>query len=121
MSHQLYDSLIPTLIVLLVLVTVAYILTARRIIAVLKADYHEIWNSLGCPEAIDSLMYFSGGVFPERPLSGRSLNSWLSTKSYAELNSPTLTVLAPRLTMLRVMSAILIAFIAASYSVHRYG
>src|ERR1700720_928708 len=115
MSSQLYDSLIPTLIVLFVLVGLAYILTARRIIAVLKADYHDIWISLGRPEAIDSLMYFRGGVFPERPLSGRSLNSWLFTKSYAELNSSTLTVLAPRLRMLRVMTAILIAFIAGSY------
>jgi hypothetical protein len=119
MLPQLYDALIPTLIVLFIFVCIAYFLTARRIVSALKTDYHAVWVSLGCPEAIDSLMYFRSGVFSDRPASGRSLNNWFSTKGYAELNSPALTVLAPRLGMLRILGAILIALIAGSYSVHQ--
>jgi hypothetical protein len=120
MSPQLYDALIPTLIVLFVFVCAAYLITARRIVSVLKADHQSLWVSFGCPEAIDSLMAFRGGLFPDRPQSGRNMNIWLSTKDCTEMKDPTLTLLAPRLRMLRVTSAILIALIAGSYSVHRY-
>jgi hypothetical protein len=120
MFSKLYAPLIPTLIVLFVLVCAAYLLTARRIVLALKADYQDLWVSLGCPEAIDSLMSFRGGFFPDRPVSGRRLNIWLATNGYAELKNPTLALLASRLKMLRVLSAILIALIAGSYVVGQH-
>ena len=65
MVSPLYDSLIPALIVFFLFVCIAYMLTARRIVSALKTDHHTVWVSLGCPEAIDSLMSFRGGVFPK--------------------------------------------------------
>jgi hypothetical protein len=118
---QLNTAFLPALIILFVLVCVAYILTARRIISTLKTEYHELWVSLGRPEAIDSLMSFRGGVFPERPLSGLRLNYWLSETCQTELRNAGLTLLAKRLKMLRVMSAILIALIVGGYAIQRRG
>jgi hypothetical protein len=121
MLTQLNTGFLPALIVLFVLVCVAYILTARRIISTLKTEYHELWVSLGRPEAIDSLMSFRGGVFPERPLSGLRLNYWLSENCQTELRNAGLTLLAKRLKMLRVLSAILIALIVGGYAIQRRG
>jgi hypothetical protein len=113
-------ELLPTLIVLFVCLCAAYFLTARRMIATLKADYYELWTSLGRPEAIDSLMSRRFDFFTESIRSGPRFNSWIYKGGYRELANASLTVLAKRLLLLRLLGAVTLAFGVGCYAIRRH-
>ena len=121
MTTQLEITLLPTLIVLFVCLCTAYFLTARRIIATLKADYYDLWTSLGRPAAIDSLMSRNFDFFTESTQRGPRLNAWIYKSSYKNLNNPSVTLLARRLKLLRLLGGLTIALGGGCYATGRRG
>jgi hypothetical protein len=110
-------ALLPALIVLFFCLCAAYYLTARRMIATLKQEYHDLWTSLGRPEAINSLRSRRFDFFTESTQGGPRFNSWIYKRGYRELANASITLLARRLTLLRFLGALTVAFGVGCYAI----
>jgi hypothetical protein len=90
-------------------------------ITTLKAEYNDLWTSLGRPEAIDSLMSRRFDFFTERAQGGPRFNSWIYKGGYRDLANASITLLARRLKLLRFLGALTVAFGVGCYTIQRRG
>ena len=106
-------------IVLFCLLCLAYYWTAWRLVSILRNEYPNLWISMGCPEAIDSLMSRRFDFFSESTWPGPRLNSWLYRGEYKGLKNPTVTLLGTRLKVLRLLGALVVALLVGLYALER--